>query len=321
MDLDIEIKPAIDPLRDRQICLDELPSNWALQKPLADYNPELVENLIRQNRIVAEKKYNGHRLHILVNNQQEVKLYQRTSKALLNNFLPAIEQELSSMQLPPNTLLDGEVYIPANGTESLEQLQQVIACGKPEKNKALPFRPKVALFDCLLWGSQNLSLEPYRDRFRFCPEGDQLHPAEVLPVKSLEQGLALSRESGIEGLVLWDLQAPHKLNTLGNTKRGRAYKLKPEQEEDFIAFGFKEGRGQGLGKVGTLTIGKFIGGQPVVFGEVGSGLTEHEKQALTNASRYPFVVEIRHFGLDEQGRVTLPSIKKLHLDKSIHEVH
>lgn len=319
MDLEIN-NAAIDPLRDTHISLEELPTNWALQKPLADYNPELVESLIRQHRIAAEKKYNGHRLHILVNNQQEVKLYQRTSKALLNDYLPSLTQEISALNLPPNTLLDGEVYVPATGTESLEQLQQIIACGRPEKNRHLTFQPKVALFDCLLWDSQNLSLKPYRDRFGYCPRGDQLHPAEVLPIKSLEQGLALSREAGIEGLVLWDLQAPHKLNTMGNTKRGRAYKLKPEQEEDFVAFGFKEGRGQALGKVGTLTIGKLIGGQPVIFGEVGSGLTEQEKVMLTDITKYPFVVEVRHFGLDDQGRVSLPSIKKLHLDKSVREV-
>jgi ATP-dependent DNA ligase len=319
MDLELE-SAGIDPLRATQISLEELPVNWALQKPLADYNPDLVENLIRQNRIVAEKKYNGHRLHILVNNQQEVKLYQRTSKALLNDYLPSLAQEIASMDLPANTLLDGEVYVPSTGTESLEQLQQIIACGSPEKNRHLKFQPKVALFDCLLWNSHNLSLKPYRDRFGYCPQGDQLHPAEVLPIKSLEQGLSMSQEAGIEGLVLWDLQAPHKLNTMGNTKRGRAYKLKPEQEEDFIAFGFKEGRGQAMGKVGTLTIGKFIGGQPVIFGEVGSGLSDQEKLMLTDTTRYPFVVEVRHFGLDDQGRVSLPSIKKVHLDKSIKEV-
>lgn len=320
MDLEIEVTPYMDPLHAAHISLEELPANWALQKPLANYNPVLVDSLIQQNRIVAEKKYNGHRLHILVNSQQQVKLYQRTSKALLNDFLPGLAQEISALNLPPSTLLDGEVYIPSQGTESLEQLQQVIACGKPERNRNLPFQPKVALFDCLLWGSQNLTLLPYHERFRRCPTGDQIHPAEVLPIQSIEQGLVLSRDVGIEGLVLWDLKAPHKLNTQGNTKRGRAYKLKPEQEEDFIAFGFKEGRGQGLGKVGTLTIGKWIAGQPVIFGEVGSGLSEQEKLELTDLSRYPLVVEVRHFGLDEQGRVTLPSIKKIHRDKTAREV-
>jgi len=321
MDLEPDLGQTVgNPLRDKHIELSDLPHNWALQKPLADYNTELVRHLMVQNRIVAEKKYNGHRMHILVNNQGEVKLYQRSSKGLLNEYLPELTAEISSMRLPPNTLLDGEVYVPSNGIESLADLQTVIACGDPSKSNHHSIETKVALFDCLLWNGENLSLQPYRDRFKRCPTGDQVNPAQVVPVKSMEEGLLLSKDAGMEGLVLWDLQAPHKLNLQGNTKRGRAYKLKPEVEEDFIAFGFKLGQGQGAGKVGTLTIGKFIGGQPVLFGEVGSGLTELEKIDLARADRYPLVVEIRHFGLDEKGRVTMPSIKKVHRDKSPAEV-
>lgn len=304
----------------------ELPEKWALQKPFGEYNPEIVDKLLRNGRILAMKKYNGHRTHILITAKQEVLIYPRTNKVPINAFIPKLVQHVEALCLPANTLLDGEIYIPNTDgkIESLDRLQAVIACGNAalgaerEKTDA----PNVAIFDVPVFGGEDLFLQPYKHRIAKwnLPES-KTHLAETIPITSRAQGLKLAEKLGWEGLVLWDLESPHKLNTNGNTKRGGGYKLKLEFEEDFIAYGFKEGTGAGKGLVGTLLIGKLdASGAILPFGEVGSGLSLPEKQLYTGSTQYPFVVAVKHFGLDSKNRVTLPSITKVHQDKLPHEV-
>ena len=313
--MELEVDPT-------QIALEALPTDWALQKPLAVYDRELVNHLIKQNRIIAEKKYNGHRIHIVVNNQGEVLCHSRGNKAVMNAYIPQTVHHIESLRLPTNTVLDGEIYIPNKGEkENTDLLQKVISCGDTElgKQREAELSPQIALFDCISWGGENLVLKPYKDRFERCAASGKVHSAEVMPIKDLDDGLSKIRDHGIEGLVLWDALGPHKLNTAGNTKRGRAYKLKPEIEEDLLALGFKEGTGQGSGMVGTLRLGKKVGNQVIDVGEVGSGLTQIQKIQLTNTAIYPFVVEVKHFGYDDKGRVTMPRVNKIHTDKTPEE--
>ena len=306
-----------------EIELERMPDNWALQKPLAEYDPQFVDHLIQQNRIIAEKKYNGHRIHVVVNSRGEVLCHSRGNKSVLNSFMPETVRGIESLGLPPNTLMDGEIYVPSKSMESLEDLQKVIASGKPERGaqNERAVKPKIAFFDCLAYGGEDMVLQPYQKRFERCEIGSgSVHQAEVLKINSLNDGLAQIQERGIEGMVLWDSLAPHKLNTAGNTKRGRAYKLKRLVEEDFVAIGFNEGRGQGTGMVGTLTIGKPTPSGFQVVGEVGSGLSQQEKAKYMDSGLYPFVVEVKHFGYDEMGRVTMPRINKIHTDKVAAEM-
>ena len=317
-----EVEVPID-IQAQNLTLQELPKKWALQKPLAEYNVEMVDRLIAAGRIVASKKYNGHRVHVLINQDGEPLLYNRTNKDILNEYVPSLIDNIRQSNLPKNSLLDGEIYIPNNGKkESLDALQEVISCGSTalgaQRDKITP--PNIAIFDTLIYNGENLILKPYKIRHAIPIPQARLHMAEIIKISSRQQGLQASNDAGWEGLVLWDLNGPHKLNLNGNTKRGPSYKLKPEFDEDFLAVGFKEGTGYGKGKVGTLLIGKYISGAFVEFGEVGSGLSELEKIEYTNPAKYPFVVAVKHFGLDNKGRVTLASIQKVHKDKRVDEV-
>jgi len=322
--MDISLPYPEPDIKSKTIQLMELPKNWALQKPLAEYNQELVEKLIKEGRIVATKKYNGHRVHILINSNGEPIIYNRTKKDALNGFVPKLVEYIGNQSIAPDTLLDGEIYIPNMGRkESLEALQDVICCGNEKlgAERETSSQPHIAMFDSILAGSENIILQPYNTRLQRLPQTNGLiHPVQTAIIKSRQDGLALVETEGWEGMVLWDLHGPHKLNTNGNTKRGPSYKLKPEFEEDFIATGYKEGTNFGAGKVGTLIIGKYIGGTFVSFGEVGSGLSEQEKIEYMDKSKYPIVVEVKHFGLDEQNRVTLSTINKIHKDKTPDEV-
>lgn len=321
----MDISPHLEPdTKNPIIELMELPKKWALQKPLADYSVELVEKLIKDGRIVATKKYNGHRVHVLINSAGSPIIYNRTKKDTLNGFIPNLVEFISSLNIKPDTLLDGEIYIPNKGkVESLDALQSVICCGNEQlgAERETNSQPHIAIFDMLVTSGQNIILQPYKARRQLLPQMSGLmHPVQEVAIKSRSEGLALAHTEGWEGMVLWDLQGPHKLNTNGNTKRGTSYKLKPEFEEDFIAIGYSEGTGGGAGKVGTLTIGKYISGIFVNFGEVGSGLTEAEKLEYMDKTKFPIVVEVKHFGTDIQGRVTLATINKIHRDKTPEEV-
>lgn len=319
--MDIDVSPILD-VHSQTLHFLELPKNWALQKPLAEYNTDIVDKLIAANRIQASKKYNGHRMHILINDNHEVILYNRTNKDQLNGFVPNLSSSIKKLNLPANCLIDGEIYIPRPGKESLDQLQNVITCGDAElgASREKESQPQIALFDVLAFGGKNLILQPYSERQKFLPIGELIHPAEIVPITSRKQGMEIVESNGWEGLVLWDIKAPHKLNINGNTKRGASFKLIKGFDEDFVAIDYKEGSGCGVGMVGTLIVGKYKDGEFVQYGEVGSGLTLEEKKLYTDKSKYPFVVAVKHGGLDPKGRITLPAVTKLHLDKLPREV-
>lgn len=319
--MDVEISPTLD-VNSPTLHFLELPKKWALQKPLAEYNLDIVDNLFLQDRIQASKKYNGHRIHVLINANQEVILYNRTNKDCLNAFLPNLTKSIQTLDLPPNCLIDGEIYIPTTGKESLDQLQAVIACGDAQlgASREQINQPKIALFDVLASGGKNLILQPYSERQKYIPEGELIHPAQIIPITSRAEGMSIVDTNKWEGLVLWDIKAPHRLNINGNTKRGSSFKLIKGFDEDFVAIDFKEGAGSGAGMVGTLIVGKYQNGEFIKYGEVGSGLTMVEKKNYAKKEKYPFVVAVKHAGLDNKGRITLPVITKVHLDKLPSEI-
>jgi ATP-dependent DNA ligase len=309
--------------------LSFIPKNLALQKPVADAPRELIETLLQTNQGVGSKKFNGFRVHLLVTEEREVQIYQRESKKRLDGHVPQLVRAVQSLDLPPSTFLDAECFIPSEGgvmgeEESLEALQAVLMTGTPKEGAKVENQtpPSLALFDCVAYNGRPIQELPYRLRRAALPSTapNRIHTVELFHLPDMATAEDLIRLKKWEGLVVWDLAASHKLNHNGNTKRWGAYKVKLADEEDLVAYAFKEGKGAGAGLVGTLLVGKYRSdGTIEPYGEVGSGLSLADKKKFTDPSQYPFVVAVRHFGRDNEGRVRLPTIHHIHYDKAPKE--
>ena len=287
-----------------------LPSNIAFQKPQQTIEPEEFNRLMAAGRLGLYDKIDGHRVHLLTAGGDS-RITSRNGTLDMSEQLPMLTRALATM--PAGYMIDAELHVPGEGTEALQA--------------ALNARldtPRVAAFDILRLDMAN-ARDDYADRRKllrgFVDTENRQAPFHLAPESALDatvrydEVLAYIEARGIEGVVAWDMSAPHLVNMNGNVKRGSSWKVKIRQTEDLIATRANPCGDPSLG-VGSLEISRMVDGKLVKLGKVGSFEREFDRHAAVTAVM-PMVVEISHYGEDE-GRGTLSFAKIIRARPDLH---
>lgn len=278
------------------------PSGWALQKPQQTIDPKTFEAMWRQGRLRVLPKRNGHRGHVITNGA-DTKVYSRNGTVDLTDRLPHIAAYYA--KVARGYLIDGELHTPEEGTESFQ--------------KAMNTRTDdvvLSAFD-MLHIDGSLTNEQYDARFNLMQHMHQMAGSgcattiDDLPLgtnASYDDVLARIEREGIEGIVAWDRNAGHALNTNGNTKRGSSWKIKIRQTEDLVVTMAHACADPNLG-CGSLQLSRqILPGMPLEpVGKVGSFELGFDRVAAMS-EKAPYVVEVSHYGEDERGNLQFAKI-------------
>lgn len=288
------------------------PAGWALMKPQQTITPEEFDRMWRQGGYEATLKRDGNRAHI-VTAGPDTGIYSRNGTLDWTDKLPHIVEHWA--KAPSGFLVDVELHTEAEGTKSFQD--------------AMNSRPDDVLwspFDLLrIDGSMNMQSRSVRrtlmdamvDKIGYGSHyggGIFFH----LPENATYQD-ALDRieKAKCEGLVIWDMDAPHIVNTNGNTKRGRSWKIKPRITEDLVVLSVNAPKDASLGLgCASLRVARMIlKGCPLepIRTPLGSFDVEFDRHAALRMTT-PFVVEVSHYGEDDNGNLVFPKVLRTRFD-------
>lgn len=270
-----------------------LPTNIAFQKPQQTIEPQEFNRLMAAGRIGLYDKIDGHRVHLLTAGADS-RITSRNGTLDMSEQLPMLTRALATM--PSGYMIDAELHVPGEGTEALQTAL----------NDRLD-TPRVAAFDILRLDMAN-ARDDYAVRRKllraFIDTEKRQAPFHLAPKSALDATtryddvIAYIESRGIEGVVAWDMTAPHLVNMNGNVKRGSSWKIKIRQTEDMVATRANPCADPSLG-VGSLEISRMVDGKLVRLGKVGSFEREFDRHAAMTAAM-PMIVEVSHYGQDEQ---------------------
>lgn len=279
------------------------PAGWALQKPEQTIEPAEFERMWHRGQLIPTRKRDGNRAHILTAGD-ETRIYSRNGTLDWTDKLRHLAWHFA--KAPTGWLFDVELHTFEEGTSSFQNAMN----NDPSEIMASPF-------DMLRLDGSNAH-EAYEDRsaridtfmqvFNTFPVSTMGVTYPLDHVRSYDDALREIERRGMEGLVFWDRKAPHALNRNGNTKRGRAWKVKIRQTEDLIVTGWNANKGDPSLGVGSLELKRYNeAGKLVKAGKVGSFDKQFDRiGAMTREGHY--VVEVSHYGLDENNNMVFPKI-------------
>ena len=277
------------------------PAGWALMKPQQTIEPAEFNRLWAQGNLMPTRKRDGNRAHIITAGDS-TQVYSRNGTLNWTDKVPHIAAAFG--RAPSGLLVDVELHTGEEGTTSFQNAMN-------NDSQEIVW----SAFDVLkLDGS--MTNRPYLDRSNYL---DQMQSALNLPHHgggvffhlpehaTYDDVLARIEKAGCEGVVVWDVTAPHVLNTNGNTKRGRSWKIKVRQTEDLVVMGTNPCADPSLG-CGTLKLARQVEGKLVpIKAPVGSFEVSFDRRAaLTRQGRY--VVEVAHYGEDDNGNLVFPKV-------------
>lgn len=285
------------------------PAGWALQKPEQTIEPTEFERMWSRGQLIPTRKRDGNRAHIITAGEN-TRIYSRNGTLDWTEKLEHLAWHFA--KAPEGWLFDVELHTFEEGTFSFQNAMN----GDPSEIMASPF-------DMLRLDGRDAQ-DPYQDRLQRVDNFMQVHgsfPVTTMGVsypldyvRSYDDVLREIERRGMEGFVFWDRAAPHALNLNGNTKRGRAWKVKIRQTEDLIVTGWNANKGDPSLGVGSLELKRYDEtGKLVKAGKVGSFDKQFDRiAAMTMTDHY--VVEVSHYGLDENGNMTFPKIERIRHD-------
>jgi bifunctional non-homologous end joining protein LigD len=245
-------------------------------------------------------------------------------------------------------LLDGEIVVLGErGWPEFEALQQRVHVTSAAAAQRLAARLPVTYlaFDLLRLDGRELLDAPYRDR-RALLESLRLHGRhwQTPPAFTGEPAaavLAVSRQHGLEGIVAKRLDSRYE----PGRRTGSWIKIKNVHRQEAVVGGWRPGRGNRAGLIGSLLVGVAGPDGLRYAGHVGTGFTRHALRMLTERlaplrrDSPPFagpvppehardavwaepvlVVEVAFAGWTRAGLMRAPSYLGLRLDKDPAEV-
>lgn len=275
-----------------------LPKSFAPQKPIQA--PPAKD--CTKKRIILRKR-DGQRHYVLVQPDGDIVLYSCKMKDVTAKF-PLTVRALQDLNIPPCTVLDGEIICDRDGKDDFRSTNKVCRALPEEAAKneaALPIRYMV--FDVLYYDGIPVWNAPYKERREYMNAGciPSEHGRIFQPFRWLSMSKAehAVKSKGWEGLVLWDADAPNNLRMDGKFARHGCNKWKPIKEGDFVALGWLPGSGANSEVVGKLRIAEYrktpLDPKPLLYaiGRVGSGFTKPQRtEAMT--WKYPCVVQLEY---------------------------
>ncbi len=334
--------------------LDGDPKNWLLIRKRDDITPNrgsapvriareyqpmlatLAEELPSGPGWLFEVKWDGYRALAYIRGG-EASLVSRNGNDLTERFR-TIASQLARATKSPALVLDGEICaLDENGRPSFSAMQQ----GKP----GTPIVYEV--FDVLeVEGKPLVDLPLAERRARLETLLDRRNTTVRLS-EAFEDGKALfeaALKQRLEGVIAKRADSPYRQG-----KRTREWlKVKTHGRQEFVIAGYTKGQGRRSGRVGSLVLGVWRGGELAYVGNCGTGFTDKDIDELLARLRpleqkeSPFpvvprmpkvrkadvvwvkpelVCEVEFVEWTHDGRLRAPSFQGLREDKAAREVH
>ena len=185
-------------------------------------------------------------------------------------------------------LVDGEIVAFSGGRPDFEALQPRMHVSSPAQAARLAeLNPVTYLaFDVLQLDGRPLNGLPYTERRKILEEimpngGGWLSPP-TFPGEDLEAVLAASAQNGLEGVVIKRLDSAYE----PGARSGSWRKIKNLLRQEVVVAGWKPGKGNRAGLIGSLLVGYYGTGTSgqrglLYCGHVGTGFTDKTLRMLT----------------------------------------
>ena len=250
-----------------------------------------------------QPKLDGHRLTIIKNTHGLVRAYGRTEDLWMK---VGANEDINRrvISLPPGSVIDGELY-----------LEDEEATSVPNAMSQRPEDLKFRAFAAPWYAGNDLRKEPLESVFHnadafewidtVCLTDRERLAFKQDPESSVKGLIAKARSLGLEGYVL---KASHYAGW---------YKLKVNQTIDAVVMEWNEGRGRLAGKMGSLTVGMYRGGELVKIGTV-SGFSDEER-ALYGREVIGRVLEATYDSFTTHGQLKFARFYRWRADKKPYE--
>lgn len=233
----------------------------------------------------AEFKWDGVRALAFIE-AGRLRLVSRTGKDITATYpdLSALGHATGHKQ----ALLDGEIVAFTGGRPDFEALQPRMHVSSPAQAVRLAERTPVTYlgFDLLQLDGRPLTGRPYAERRQLLeaipPNGSVFHVPPAFPGEDLDAVRAASVANGLEGVVIKRLDSVYE----PGTRSGSWAKLKNQLGQEVVVAGWKPGKGNRLGLIGSLLVGYHgagVGGERALLycGHVGTGFSDQALRMLT----------------------------------------
>jgi bifunctional non-homologous end joining protein LigD len=185
-------------------------------------------------------------------------------------------------------LLDGEVVAFSGGRPDFEALQPRMHVSSPAQAARLAKQTPVTylVFDVLQLDGRPLTALPYSERRHILesliPNGGGWLSPPTFPGEDLDAVRAASVANGLEGVVIKRLDSGYE----PGVRSGNWLKLKNVLRQEVVVAGWKPGKGNRLGLIGSLLVGVYEAGQDgqrrlMYCGHVGTGFSDETLRLLT----------------------------------------
>jgi bifunctional non-homologous end joining protein LigD len=173
-------------------------------------------------------------------------------------------------------LLDGEIVAFTDGKPDFEALQSRMHVSSPAQAERLAQTIPVTYlaFDVLQLDGRPLTGLPYSERREIL---NTLIPNELgwlsppnFPGEDLDDVLTASLANGLEGVVAKRLDSRYE----PGTRSGSWVKVKNQLRQEVVVAGWKPGKGNRTGQIGSLLIGVYGDGGLLYCGHVGTGFSD-----------------------------------------------
>jgi len=291
-----------------------------------------------------EMKWDGVRALAFIENGR-LMLRSRTGKDITATYpeLAGLGNAIGHRQ----ALLDGEIVAFSDGKPDFEALQPRMHVSDPAAARRLAELTPVTYlaFDVLQLDGRPLTGLPYADRRTILnpliPNGTWFICPPSFPGEDFEAVRTVSEANGLEGVVAKRLDSRYE----PGARSGNWVKVKNILRQEVIVAGWKPGKGNRAGQVGSLLVGVHSDDGLIYCGHVGTGFTvetlrmlgerlaplrrpdspfdgpvpaEHARPAVWVEPR--LVIEVAFERWTREGRMRAPAYKGLRDDKDPAEV-
>ena len=180
-------------------------------------------------------------------------------------------------------LLDGEIVAFSGGRPDFEALQPRMHVSSPAQALRLAELTPVTylVFDVLQLDGRPLTALPYAERRKILetiiPKGGGWLSPPAFPGEDLEAVRIASVANGLEGVVIKRLDSVYE----PGARSGSWRKIKNLRRQEVVVAGWKPGKGNRTGLIGSLLVGVYSGGQLLYCGHVGTGFSDSVLRMLT----------------------------------------
>lgn len=229
----------------------------------------------------VEMKWDGVRALAFCENGQTL-LRSRTGKDISATYpeLAGLANATGHRQ----ALLDGEIVaFGENGQPDFEALQPRMHVSSARQAERLAASTPVTflVFDVLQLDGRPLLALPYGERREILdsitPNGSGFLFPPSFPGPDLEAVRDASRQQGLEGVVAKRLDSRYE----PGARAASWVKVKNQQSQEVVVAGWKPGKGNREGLVGSLLVGVYSEGRLIYCGHVGTGFTDKTLRMLT----------------------------------------